>query len=203
MYMITYLKKQKIFFGNKVEYNKITVNENKNGVFSEETIRLDVIKEKKDDVLFDIEDKSREITDDKTIIVRTLENEGEKYKNETLENLEKKFKEEYDENQNEENNELNKEEDLEKNKEEKENQNEINTVYQIENIIDGQESEVSQNTGVFDVSELNKKLEKENEIKFDEMYQKAFGTEVSEKRKERLKNEEKIDRKFYSKTSKK
>ena len=43
----------------------------------------------------------------------------------------------------------------------------------------------------------------ENEIKFDEMYQKAFGTEVSEKRKERLKNEEKIDRKFYSKTSKK
>ena len=201
--MITYLKKQKIFFGNKVEYNKITVNENKNGVFSEETIRLDVIKEKKDDVLFDIEDKSKEITDDKTIIVRTLENEGEKYKNETLENLEKKFKEEYDENQNEENNELNKEEDLEKNKEEKENQNEINTVYQIENIIDGQESEVSQNTGVFDVSELNKKLEKENEIKFDEMYQKAFGTEVSEKRKERLKNEEKIDRKFYSKTSKK
>lgn len=197
------MKKQKIFFGNKVEYNKITVNENKDGVFSEETIRVDVIKEKKDDVLFDIEDKSKEITSDKTIIVRTLENEGEKYKNETLENLEKKFKEEYDEIQNEENNELNKEEDLEKNKEEKENQNEINTVYQIENIIDGQESEVSQNTGVFDVSELNKKLEKENEIKFDEMYQKAFGTEVSEKRKERLKNEEKIDRKFYSKTSKK
>lgn len=198
------MKKQKIFFGNKVEYNKITVNENKDGVFSEETIRLDVIKEKKDDVLFDIEDKSKEITNDKTIIVRTLENEGEKYKNETLENLEKKFKEEeYDENQNEKNNKLNKEEDLEKNKEEKENQNEINTVYQIENIIDGQESEVSQNTGVFDVSELNKKLEKENEIKFDEMYQKAFGTEVSEKRKERLKNEEKIDRKFYSKTSKK
>lgn len=197
------MKKQKIFFGNKVEYNKITVNENKDGVFSEETIRLDVIKEKKDDVLFDIEDKSKEITNDKTIIVRTLENEGEKYKNETLENLEKKFKEEYDESQNEENNELNKEEDLEKNKEEKENQNEINTVYQIENIIDGQKSEVSQNTGVFDVSELNKKLEKENEIKFDEMYQKAFGTEVSEKRKERLKNEEKIDRKFYSKTSKK
>lgn len=197
------MKKQKIFFGNKVEYNKITVNENKDGAFSEETIRLDVIKEKKDDVLFDIEDKSKEITNDKTIIVRTLENEGEKYKNETLENLEKKFKEEYDESQNEENNELNKEEDLEKNKEEKENQNEINTVYQIENIIDGQESEVSQNTGVFDVSELNKKLEKENEIKFDEMYQKAFGTEVSEKRKERLKNEEKIDRKFYSKTSKK
>ncbi len=197
------MKKQKIFFGNKVEYNKITVNENKDGAFSEETIRLDVIKEKKDDVLFDIEDKSKEITNDKTIIVRTLENEGEKYKNETLENLEKKFKEEYDESQNEENNELNKEEDLEKNKEEKENQNEINTVYQIENIIDGQKSEVSQNTGVFDVSELNKKLEKENEIKFDEMYQKAFGTEVSEKRKERLKNEEKIDRKFYSKTSKK
>lgn len=197
------MKKQKIFFGNKVEYNKITVNENKDGVFSEETIRLDVIKEKKDDVLFDIEDKSKEITNDKTIIVRTLENEGEKYKNETLENLEKKFKEEYDESQNEENNELNKEEDLEKHIEEKENQNEINTVYQIENIIDGQESEVSQNTGVFDVSELNKKLEKENEIKFDEMYQKAFGTEVSEKRKERLKNEEKIDRKFYSKTSKK
>ena len=197
------MKKQKIFFGNKVEYNKITVNENKDGVFSEETIRLDVIKEKKDDVLFDIEDKSKEITSDKTIIVRTLENEGEKYKNETLENLEKKFKEEYDESQNEENNELNKEEDLEKHIEEKENQNEINTIYQIENIIDGQESEVSQNTGVFDVSELNKKLEKENEIKFDEMYQKAFGTEVSEKRKERLKNEEKIDRKFYSKTSKK
>lgn len=197
------MKKQKIFFGNKVEYNKITVNENKDDVFSEETIRLDVIKENKDDVLFDIDDKSKEITDDKTIIVRTLENEGEKYKNETLENLEKKFKEEYDESQNEENDELNKEEDLEKHIEEKENQNEINTVYQIENIIDGQESEVSQNTGVFDVSELNKKLEKENEIKFDEMYQKAFGTEVSEKRKERLKNEEKIDRKFYSKTSKK
>ena len=197
------MKRQKIFFGNKVEYNKITVTENKDGAFSEETIRLDVIKEKKDDVLFDIEDKSKEITNDKTIIVRTLENEGEKYKNETLENLEKKFKEEYDESQNEENNELNKEEDLEKNKEEKENQNEINTVYQIENIIDGQKSEVSQNTGVFDVAELNEKLEKENEIKFDEMYQKAFGTEVSEKRKERLKNEEKIDRKFYSKTSKK
>ena len=53
------------------------------------------------------------------------------------------------------------------------------------------------------LAELNEKLEKENEIKFDEMYQKAFGTEVSEKRKERLKNEEKIDRKFYSKTSKK
>ena len=196
------MKKQKIFFGNKVEYNKITVNENRDGAFSEETIRLDVIKEKKDDVLFDIEDKSKEITDDKTIIVRTLENEGEKYKNETLENSEKKFKEEYDENQNEKNNELNKEE-LEKNIEKKENQNEINTVYQIENIIDGQKSEVSQNTGVFDVAELNEKLEKENEIKFDEMYQKAFGTEVSEKRKERLKNEEKIDRKFYSKTSKK
>jgi hypothetical protein len=196
------LKKQKIFFGNKVEYNKITVNESRDGAFSEETIRLDVIKEKKDDVLFDIEDKSKEITDDKTIIVRTLENEGEKYKNETLENSEKKFKEEYDENQNEKNNELNKEE-LEKNIEKKENQNEINTVYQIENIIDGQKSEVSQNTGVFDVAELNEKLEKENEIKFDEMYQKAFGTEVSEKRKERLKNEEKIDRKFYSKTSKK
>lgn len=192
------MKKQKIFFGNKVEYNKITVNESRDGAFSEETIRLDVIKEKKDDVLFDIEDKSKEITDDKTIIVRTLENEGEKYKNETLENSEKKFKEEYDENQNEKNNELNKEE-LEK----KENQNEINTVYQIENIIDGQKSEVSQNTGVFDVAELNEKLEKENEIKFDEMYQKAFGTEVYEKRKERLKNEEKIDRKFYSKTSKK
>ena len=196
------MKKQKIFFGNKVEYNKITVNESRDGVFSEETIRLDVIKEKKDDVLFDIEDKSKEITDDKTIIVRTLENEGEKYKNETLENSEKKFKEEYDDNKNEKNNELNKEE-LEKNIEKKGNQNEINTVYQIENIIDGQKSEVSQNTGVFDVAELNEKLEKENEIKFDEMYQKAFGTEVSEKRKERLKNEEKIDRKFYSKTSKK
>ena len=196
------MKKQKIFFGNKVEYNKITVNENKDGVFSEKTIRVDVIKENKDDVLFDVDDKSKEITDDKTIIVRTLENEGEKYKNETLENSEKKFKEGYDENQNEKNNELNKEE-LEKNIEKKENQNEINTVYQIENIIDGQKSEVSQNTGVFDVAELNEKLEKENEIKFDEMYQKAFGTEVSEKRKERLKNEEKIDRKFYSKTSKK
>ena len=194
------MKKQKIFFGNKVEYNKITVNENKDGVFSEKTIRVDVIKENKDDVLFDVDDKSKEITDDKTIIVRTLENEGEKYKNETLENLEKKFKEEYDEN--EENNEINKE-DLDKHIQEKENKNEINTVYQIENIIDGQKSEVSQNTGVFDVAELNKKLEKENEIKFDEMYQKAFGTEVSEKRKERLKNEEKIDRKFYSKTSKK
>lgn len=196
------MKKQKTFFGNKVEYNKITVNENKDGVFSEKTIRVDVIKENKDDVLFDVDDKSKEITDDKTIIVRTLENEGEKCKNETLENSEKKFKEEYDENQNEKNNELNKEE-LEKNIEKKENQNEINTVYQIENIIDGQKSEVSQNTGVFDVAELNEKLEKENEIKFDEMYQKAFGTEVSEKRKERLKNEEKIDRKFYSKTSKK
>ena len=196
------MKKQKIFFGNKVEYNKITVNENKDGVFSEETIRVDVIKENKDDVLFDVDDKSKEITDDKTIIVRTLDNEGEKYKNETLENLEKKFKEEYDENENEENNEINKE-DLDKNIQEKENKNEINTVYQIENIIDGVESEVPQNTGVFDVAELNKKLEKENEIKFDEMYQKAFGTEVSEKRKERLKNEEKIDRKFYSKTSKK
>ena len=191
------MKKQKIFFGNKVEYNKITVNESRDGAFSEETIRVDIIKENKDDVLFDIEDKSKEITDDKTIIVRTLENEGEKYKNETLENLEKKFKEEYDENEN-------KDEDLEKHIEEKEeNKNEINTVYQIENVIDGQKSEVSQNTGVFDVTELNKKLEKENEIKFDEMYQKAFGTEVSEKRKERLKNEEKIDRKFYSKTSKK
>ena len=100
------MKKQKIFFGNKVEYNKITVNENKDGVFSEKTIRVDVIKENKDDVLFDVDDKSKEITDDKTIIVRTLENEGEKYKNETLENLEKKFKEEYDEN--EENNEINK-----------------------------------------------------------------------------------------------
>ena len=150
------MKKQKIFFGNKVEYNKITVNESRDGVFPEETIRLDVIKEKKDDVLFDIEDKSKEITNDKTIIVRTLENEGEKYKNETLENSEKKFKEEYDENQNEKNNELNKEE-LEKNIEKKENQNEINTVYQIENIIDGQKSEVSQNTGVFDVAELNEK----------------------------------------------
>ena len=179
------MKKQKIFFGNKVEYNKITVNESRDGAFSEETIRVDIIKENKDDVLFDIEDKSKEITDDKTIIVRTLEN------------LEKKFKEEYDENEN-------KDEDLEKHIEEKEeNKNEINTVYQIENVIDGQKSEVSQNTGVFDVTELNKKLEKENEIKFDEMYQKAFGTEVSEKRKERLKNEEKIDRKFYSKTSKK
>ena len=31
-----------------------------------------------------------------------------------------------------------------------------------------------------------------NELKFDEMYQKAFGAEVSEKRKERLKNEEKF-----------
>ena len=194
------MKKQKIFFGNKVEYNKITVNESRDGVFPEETIRVDVIKEKKDDVLFDIEDKSKEITDDKTIIVRTLENEGKKYKNETLENSEKKFKEEYDEN--EENNEINKE-DLDKHIQEKENKNEINTVYQIENIIDGVESEVPQNTGVFDVAELNEKLEKENEIKFDEMYQKAFGTEVSEKRKERLKNEEKIDRKFYSKTSKK
>ena len=53
------MKKQKIFFGNKVEYNKITVNESRDGAFSEETIRLDVIKEKKDDVLFDIEDKSK------------------------------------------------------------------------------------------------------------------------------------------------
>ena len=108
------MKRQKIFFGNKVEYNKITVTENKDGAFSEETIRLDVIKEKKDDVLFDIEDKSREIINDKTIIVRTLENEGEKYKNETLVNLETKFKVEYDESQNEENNELNKEEIMEK-----------------------------------------------------------------------------------------
>ena len=66
-------------------------------------------------------------------------------------------------------------------------------VYNIENIIEEKVSGVSQNTDVIDVAEINKKLAEENELKFDEMYQKAFGTEISEKRKERLKNEEKID----------
>ena len=66
-------------------------------------------------------------------------------------------------------------------------------VYNIENIIEEKVSGVSQNTDVIDVTEINNKLAEENELKFDEMYQKAFGTEISEKRKERLKNEEKID----------
>ena len=69
----------------------------------------------------------------------------------------------------------------------------IGEVYNIENIIEEKVSGVSQNTDVIDVAEINKKLAEENELKFDEMYQKAFGTEISEKRKERLKNEEKID----------
>lgn len=63
----------------------------------------------------------------------------------------------------------------------------------IENIIEEKVSGVSQNTDVIDTAEINKKLAEENELKFDEMYQKAFGTEISEKRKERLKNEEKIE----------
>ena len=76
-------------------------------------------------------------------------------------------------------------------------------VYNIENIIEEKTSGLSQNTDVIDTAEINKKLEEENELKFDEMYQKAFGAEVSEKRKERLKNEEKIDRNINSKTCKK
>ena len=76
-------------------------------------------------------------------------------------------------------------------------------VYNIENIIEEKTSGLSQNTDVIDTAEINKKLEEENELKFDEMYQKAFGAEVSEKRKERLKNEEKIDRNINSKNSKK
>lgn len=63
----------------------------------------------------------------------------------------------------------------------------------IENIIEEKVSELSQNTDVIDTAEINKRLAEENELKFDEMYQKAFGTEISEKRKERLKNEEKIE----------
>ena len=63
----------------------------------------------------------------------------------------------------------------------------------IENIIEEKVSGLSQNTDVIDTAEINKRLAEENELKFDEMYQKAFGTEISEKRKERLKNEEKID----------
>ena len=63
----------------------------------------------------------------------------------------------------------------------------------IENIIEEKVSGLSQNTDVIDIAEINKRLAEENELKFDEMYQKAFGTEISEKRKERLKNEEKIE----------
>ena len=63
----------------------------------------------------------------------------------------------------------------------------------IENIIEEKVSGLSQNTDVIDTAEINKRLAEENEFKFDEMYQKAFGTEISEKRKERLKNEEKIE----------
>ena len=63
----------------------------------------------------------------------------------------------------------------------------------IENIIEEKVSGLSQNTDVIDTAEINKRLAEENELKFDEMYQKAFGTETSEKRKERLKNEEKIE----------
>ena len=63
----------------------------------------------------------------------------------------------------------------------------------IENIIEEKVSGLSQNTDVIDTAEINKRLAEENELKFDEMYQKAFGTEISEKRKERLKNEEKIE----------
>ena len=79
----------------------------------------------------------------------------------------------------------------------------VEEVYNIENIIEEKTSGLSQNTDVIDTAEINKKLEEENELKFDEMYQKAFGAEVSEKRKERLKNEEKIDRNINSKNSKK
>ena len=82
---------------------------------------------------------------------------------------------------------------IEKEEESDEDTSKIGEVYNIENIIEEKVSGVSQNTDVIDVAEINKKLAEENELKFDEMYQKAFGTEISEKRKERLKNEEKID----------
>lgn len=85
----------------------------------------------------------------------------------------------------------------------KEDTSNVEEVYNIENIIEEKTSGLSQNTDVIDTAEINKKLEEENELKFDEMYQKAFGAEVSEKRKERLKNEEKIDRNINSKNSKK
>ena len=85
----------------------------------------------------------------------------------------------------------------------KEDNPNVEEVYNIENIIEEKKSGLSQNTDVIDTAEINKKLEEENELKFDEMYQKAFGAEVSEKRKERLKNEEKIDRNINSKTCKK
>ena len=85
----------------------------------------------------------------------------------------------------------------------KEDNPNVEEVYNIENIIEEKTSGLSQNTDVIDTAEINKKLEEENELKFDEMYQKAFGAEVSEKRKERLKNEEKIDRNINSKTCKK
>ena len=82
---------------------------------------------------------------------------------------------------------------IEKEEESDEDASKTGEVYNIENIIEEKVSGVSQNTDVIDVAEINKKLAEENELKFDEMYQKAFGTEISEKRKERLKNEEKID----------
>lgn len=82
---------------------------------------------------------------------------------------------------------------VEKEEEYDEDTSKTGEVYNIENIIEEKVSGVSQNTDVIDVAEINKKLAEENELKFDEMYQKAFGTEISEKRKERLKNEEKID----------
>ena len=82
---------------------------------------------------------------------------------------------------------------IEKEEESDEYASKTGEVYNIENIIEEKVSGVSQNTDVIDVAEINKKLAEENELKFDEMYQKAFGTEISEKRKERLKNEEKID----------
>ena len=82
---------------------------------------------------------------------------------------------------------------IEKEEEYDEDISKTGEVYNIENIIEEKVSGVSQNTDVIDVAEINKKLAEENELKFDEMYQKAFGTEISEKRKERLKNEEKIE----------
>ena len=82
---------------------------------------------------------------------------------------------------------------VEKEEEYDEDTSKTGEVYNIENIIEEKTSGLSQNTDVIDVAEINKKLAEENELKFDEMYQKAFGTEISEKRKERLKNEEKID----------
>ena len=75
----------------------------------------------------------------------------------------------------------------------KDDNSNVEEVYNIENIIEEKTSGLSQNTDVIDTAEINKRLAEENELKFDEMYQKAFGTEISEKRKERLKNEEKIE----------